>query len=392
MVLSPELNGRLRIIETLSLLRDTLRINLEVTPSMERYLDPVLLNCIYDVLSEVEVQMQERQITQASEHSTNRSGVSIRRSFFGGSDRNDESLQQQSVSTVCQGAYRLLEAVEDWQARQANGPLDAAISAEPAAVQDVLITMASRLRRFLAEGERKVETPMPAACDSIDENDPWEGYEDIALEDLFEWFADSLSLPQPLAVAASSSERNLRHSSSSDDALQSVPPTALLGTCFEMLEEQVSMDKEKHSGSGRISTASTTASFSMLSQGASSTRSLSPCMSKGGSCSSLPSRTPITGMKTGQFRTSLAPECRVSLSRVEMPLSGVVGQEQKPIKIIPKLGMVDIVMKNAWSGGLESHTPLQSTDQNDEWEDDFLSPRRWDDEWEQEFLRKCAQG
>jgi hypothetical protein len=97
-------------------------------------------------------------------------------------------------------------------------------------------------------------------------------------------------------------------------------------------------------------------------------------------------------MKTGQFRTSLAPECRVSLSRVEMPLSGVVGQEQKPIKIIPKLGMVDIVMKNAWSGGLEWHTPLQSTDQNDEWEDDFLSPRRWDDEWEQEFLRKCAQG
>lgn len=384
MVLSPELNGRLRIIETLSLLRDTFRINLKVTPSMEQHLDPVLLNCIYDVLSKVEVQMQEKQIAQASEHSTNRFGVSIRRSSFGGSDRNDESLQQQSVSTVCQGAYRLLEAVEDWQARQANGPLDAAISAEPAAVQDVLITMASRLRRFLVEGDRKVQTPMPAACDSIDETGPWEGYEDIALEDLFEWFADSLSLPQPPAVAASSSERNLRRSSS-DDALQSVPPTALLGTCFEMLEE-------KCSGSGRISTASTTASFSMFSQGVSSTRSLSPRMSKGGSCSSLPSRTPITGMKTGQFRTSLAPECRVSLSRVEMPLSGVVGQEQKPIKIIPKLGMVDIVMKNAWSGGLESHTPLQSTDQNDEWEDDFLSPRRWDDEWEQEFLRKCAQG
>mmetsp|Transcript_35362 Transcript_35362/g.56360 ORF Transcript_35362/g.56360 Transcript_35362/m.56360 type:complete len:362 (+) Transcript_35362:99-1184(+) len=99
--------------------------------------------------------------------------------------------QLHGVHAVCQSAYRLLEAVEDWLGQAKATALDTND------VFELLLIVHSDIKRFTSEVATPeiAHTPARSSCveseASID--DPWEDCEDIFIEDLLEWFTHSLT-------------------------------------------------------------------------------------------------------------------------------------------------------------------------------------------------------
>lgn len=188
----------------------------------DRILVTALIRNVYNVLTSAEAQRQPHQ-------------------------RHEQVVPWQVGSSVCQSAYRLLEAVEDWQMQRkiphaGHAPVSA--SATVCDLTTVLLTVQSDLRRLLIEGDVKATaSSIQSTIDMLEGNDPWEGCEDVAIEDLFEWFADALSSPEPTPAhgtvgTASSSEEctnvNMTLDQSEDLDLDCVATSAILNKCFEL--------------------------------------------------------------------------------------------------------------------------------------------------------------
>lgn len=111
--------------------------------------------------------------------------------------RIDEPLAWESGAAVCQSAYRLLEVVQGWQWHaQVAEAGNCATSPDLAAVREVLLIMLCDLKRLFKQGgSDEPVLPVVAPAAELESDDPWEGCEDIAAEDLFEWFSESLSAP-----------------------------------------------------------------------------------------------------------------------------------------------------------------------------------------------------
>lgn len=403
--------------------------------------DAALMKDIYEVLNEAEQQRHEGAISHATRYL-----VELL------TQQPEDDVPSECERAVCQSAYRLLEAVEDLRTNS-NANLTA-VSAEPEAVRDVLLTVHGHLTKLLGSRPAKISVhgalpqrghQLDAPCQASDltcvsrslseqgqrtesgllSGDPWEGCDDIAAEDLFEWFAESLTQPAPVEAALvppPSCPLRVPHR----DLMQVVIPHAAKWQA-----------KESPSCSSRISTVSTAASSVVGSPAPTISSTSSPgtepserrlaSLSVGSdvmislrSHASLASSIGLSAKHSLAASPQLPPrlETRATLASVTSPqppafpktraIPSSPSMNWRDLQVLPSLStLIPSLPTFRESAADELTEELQLGDRErerqeasaleayeaalDNWEQEFLIRAPLHD-WEEEFLRKAAHG